>query len=139
MIETIKILNTILKGSVIFVGGVSLYYLGLKEYIRDIDIVVPSESVKLLDDVKYFDNSESVLDQPGVERATAVLNGVHIDLFIHKNDIDTNTINIGGQEIKIASLKDHIKHYTMLNEKVKSKNMNVSRYSEMLDTLTAYV
>lgn len=141
MITTIKLLNNILKGNVVFVGGVSLHYLGLKDSIRDIDIVVSTEHIKLLEskiNINYFDNRESVLNQVGVMRATATLNNINIDLFIHENHIETNIVNIDECKIKIASLANHIKHYKMLDKKVKDKNMNVTRYSDMVKTLTEH-
>lgn len=70
-----------LKDDVVFVGGVSFVYHGIKEVAKDIDIVVNNlDGLETLGEIKKF-QTNSVMSKSG-NRAYTYVDDIQVDIFI---------------------------------------------------------
>ena len=100
--EVVDLLSTI--DGVIFVGGTSEYIQGIKDNLRDIDIVVPT-STDLSDFGWVFRKHDTNTTLLSADRGIIITKECIIDIFFTDNHI--NTIDVNGYKCQI--IKDMIK------------------------------
>ena len=111
--DTIKKINKITEGNVIFVGSIARYFNDINTEIHDIDI--------LLRDSKYIDYLKIFGELTQSTRSADILgsdvlkyyikqDNLTIDIFVHNKEEEILETNLDGIIIKYVSLNSQIKH-----------------------------
>lgn len=108
------------KPDLVFVGGVALYFNGLKHEPRDIDIVVTDMvGIQHLGEIEYFDTD--FVGSISGKRAYIKRHDINIDIFIENTLPEFNTDGL----VKYQTLSSIREHYEKIVSKTDLKMKNI--------------